>query len=152
MRAAFFVRSACHYREFGVRSRFRFPVDIWAIRAVFVPSMDADFDAEVEGNKRALLTAARTNFGSFYYAASVEDAWLMDALVLIHEAFRVGIVAPREGLQGKVRDALEKTCDTTERAFTELRELVRKCPTFVGLPEAERHHIEQVLFEVKLPC
>lgn len=105
-------------------------------------------DLSSEEHKHELLAAARQDFPGFYRTATTDDKRLMDGLVLAHVALRVGIIAPRDGVQQPLRAALEKTTDVTERLFTNLREAVRASPTFTSLSVGEQLHIERVIFQV----
>jgi len=100
------------------------------------------------GRNGALIEAARRDFHSFYATASPEDVGLMNALVIIHAVFLRGVNTPRENLTPIIRDVLERTCDATERVFTDLRENVRSCPSFQSLPLADQMRIARLVFNV----
>ena len=113
--------------------------------------MNANFGPNTDGAKLGLINAARAEFAEYYRWATVEDASQMDALVVARIALIAGITAPREGLKWSFRDALERKCDEAERKFTELREIVRRCPSFVVMRETSQDHIKQAVFELRLP-
>lgn len=93
------------------------------------------------------LADARNLFRAFYSTASGDDAVLMDRLLCVHAAVTLAIDYPH--MPGDpLRGELEKVTDTTERAFTELREAVRSCRTFRRLCEGDQRRIENVLFEL----
>ena len=100
------------------------------------------------GRNGALIEAARRDFHSFYATASPEDVGLMNALVVVHGVFLRGVNTPRENLSRVIREVLERTCDATERVFTDLRENVRGCPSFQSLPLADQIRIARLVFDV----
>lgn len=72
----------------------------------------------------------------------------MDGLVLAHAAIVVGINAPREEVGPGLRAEVEWKTNEAERVFTDLREAVRRSPTFRTLSVGEQLAIERVLFTV----
>ena len=112
---------------------------------------DADFKKwamEFLGTNSALIEAARREFESFYATASPEDVGWMDALVVTHTVLLKCINTPRENLPPILRRVLERTCDATERVYTDLRENVRLCASFARLSAEEQMRIAQLVFEV----
>lgn len=105
-------------------------------------------EASWESYKKTLLDAARLNFPGYYATATERDRDLIDALVLCRAALGVGINAPRHPLPAAVRVEVERTTDTTEQAFTGLREAVRASTTFRAVSIGEQIQIERVLFSV----
>lgn len=104
------------------------------------------------GNLREqLLATARRDFSSFYASATPRDMALIDALVWAHATLVVAINAPRENLPDEIRTELERTTNSNEQFFTDLREEVRVCATFNALGDADQIAIERVLFNVKPP-
>ena len=79
--------------------------------------------------------------------ATVDDAMLLDALVMAHLTLSLGIRTPRERLTATERRKLERGCDESERRFMHVRECVRDCPTFSALRRADREVIVGVLFD-----
>jgi hypothetical protein len=74
----------------------------------------------------------------FFAAATAYDQLLLDNLVGAHAALIVGANTQRAFLMPDVRASLEKTTETVERVFTDLRALVRSCPTFRALSAGDR--------------
>ena len=58
------------------------------------------------------------------------------------------INTPRENLPPILRRVLERTCDATERVYTDLRESVRLCASFARLSAEEQTRIAQLVFDV----
>ena len=98
--------------------------------------------------ERDVCAEARHDFAQFYLLASLEDELLMDALVRIRAALLPLLNVPRQFVPAVIRDGLEKTTNTTERSFTDFRELVRSCPTFARIDADVRAEIERRLFEI----
>ncbi len=108
--------------------------------------MDMDFPTA-----RDFLGDARRDFREFYLLATPEDEGLLDGLVMAHAALVVGINTPRENVAPVIRHELEKTADSVERLFTDLREAVRDCPTFQRVSGGERFAIEKMALQVRMP-
>ena len=105
-----------------------------------------ELDSTSPSAKHALLQRSRREFPAFYASATLADALLMDALVLVSAAFHEGVTARRSRLPWPVRT--ERTCDETELAFVGAREAVRLSPSFQALPMADQMRIAGVLFDV----
>ena len=82
-------------------------------------------------SQEEFLAAARKDFAAFYASADEEDVAAMDSLVLARAVLVVMINVPRPNLPPPLRDHMERATDSLERHFTDLREAVRVCPTFV---------------------
>jgi hypothetical protein len=99
--------------------------------------------------QHAQLQEVRDELTRFYSTALPVDAELMSVLLIAHVALVVTMNAPRACLPPKLRHWLERSSDTVDQLFAELRERVRVCPTFASLTAAERAQIEHVVFEVR---
>jgi hypothetical protein len=97
------------------------------------------------------LGDARRDFPQFYATATAFDEMLLDNLVRAHAALVVGTNTPRKFIAPQILARLERQTDVVERVFTDLREMVRSCPTFRALPVDEQLHIEHVIFDVRPP-
>jgi hypothetical protein len=89
----------------------------------------------------AILRRARVGYSAFYAAAAAEEAAVLDGYLLARAAFRLGVAAPREGIDGPVRERLERATDGMERRLLELRDRLVKLPAFLRLPEAVRAEV-----------
>jgi hypothetical protein len=100
---------------------------------------------------RDFLADARQVFRQFYLTASPRDGALLDGLVMAHAALSTGMNLSRVGLRESDHRDLERACVQAEQKFSELREMVRTCPTFARIDDVEQARIERKLFEVRSP-
>lgn len=101
-----------------------------------------------DNDQRAWLDSARAAFPSFYATATPGDTELLNSLVLGHLALVVLINTPREHVAPALRSDLERAANATEQLFSNLREAVRNCRTFVALHLSEKEAIERIIFNV----
>lgn len=102
-------------------------------------------------NADALLRQARQRYRSFYDAAPIIDAGLLDALVLAHAGLVIGLNAPRTGVPPDLRADLERKTNTAEFIFADLRKCVEECETFIALSPGDQQHLRAALFQVAAP-
>lgn len=92
-----------------------------------------------------LLQTARLDFPFFYQHATEREARTMDMLVLLTALFvRLNDPSPKKNRRLQWRD---EECATTRQMFTELREAIRRSPTFLRLPVLEQQKLQQVIFD-----